>query len=83
MNAMSEQRTISTLFVAVCICAIAALAGCSETQVYRAARPTSASLMIEVIGPDGVRRWAESRRIEYRYPEDELVTLGGNTEGDE
>ena len=80
---MSEQRTTSTPFVAVCILAIAAivaLAGCSETQVYRAARPIAAELQIEVIGPDGVRRWVTSRKIEYRYPEDELLTLGGNTE---
>lgn len=38
--------------------------------------------MIEVVGPDGNRLWVENKRIEYRYPEDELLTLGGNTEGE-
>lgn len=72
----------STRLAVACICASAMIAGCSETQVYHP-RPTSASLMIEVIGPEGGKRWVESRRIEYRYPEDELLTLGGNTEGEE
>lgn len=66
------------LLLSACLVAIG---GCSETQVYHP-RPTSASLMIEVIGPDGNRLWVENKRIEYRYPEDELLTLGGNTEGE-
>lgn len=73
---------LRALCLSACVVGTCLLYGCSETQIYKASRPTSAELMIEVIGPDGNRRWVTSRRIEYRYPEDELLTLGGTTEGE-
>lgn len=77
---MRGRYTISTLCAVALLIASAFIAGCSETQIYKASRPIAAELQIEVIGPDGNRRWVTSRRIEYRYPEDELLTLGGTTE---
>ena len=73
---------LRALCLSACVVGTCLLCGCSETQIYKASRPIAAELQIEVIGPDGNRRWVTSRRIEYRYPEDELLTLGGNTEGE-
>lgn len=80
MKSTPAASIASTLTVAALLLASVLIASCSETQVYQQTRPTSAELQIEVIGPDGIRRWVTSRRIEYRYPEDELLTLGGTTE---